>query len=255
MTTRKVYIDLLTELRKNKAPHLHLDQFLYFINKGIQEYINVAYERYNTTQQWSDAMSALTVPGVLTITGTSFSMTVANGDVGSGTLILGKKFGYDYVNFPLPEVYWHLTGVHVSTATRRAYKCHPPGYIHSDSAKRLTTDKIAGISNNAFLKPDLERPYYFMQDGFNQSQADLLVFYGNPSTVFPSQIEFDFLKKPQELTLTVEERDAVEDTSATVEFPNYVVNEIIKKVVLLILENNGNPRMQSMPPVNQSITM
>jgi hypothetical protein len=53
--------------------------------------------------------------------------------------------------------------------------------------------------------------------------------------------------------LTQEELDLTEDTSQMMEFPDYVCQEIINELVKLVLENSGDPRLQSNIAVNQSI--
>ena len=47
--------------------------------------------------------------------------------------------------------------------------------------------------------------------------------------------------------------DDIQDQSMIIEFPDYVVYEIINTLVKLILENGGNPRIQTHMGVNQSI--
>ena len=39
MTVKEAYENVLRELRKHKSPSLHLDDYNYWINKGIQEYL------------------------------------------------------------------------------------------------------------------------------------------------------------------------------------------------------------------------
>jgi len=47
--------------------------------------------------------------------------------------------------------------------------------------------------------------------------------------------------------------DEVADNSAVIEFPDYVVYEIINEIVKLVMENGQNPRIQTNPPVNQTV--
>ena len=255
ITSKKVYENVLVELRKYRAPHIHLDQFLYFINKGIQEFINDQYNFFNQSQQRGDALSALTVPATVTLNNTSYNMRIPGETDVTGLLVSGKRFGHDYIQIALPEQYWHLLSMFATVTTSKTYKCHPPGFSHSNSAKRFTADQRAAIANNVYLAPDLTRPYFYTQDGAfgNQHQPDLQLFYGNAAVLTPTALEFDFLKKPKEVTLTVEQRDALVDTSDVLEFPDYIVGEIIKKVVLLLLEGTKDPRLQTNPVVNQSV--
>jgi len=256
VTVRQVYERVLIELRKYKSPHLHLDQFVYYINKGVQEFLNETYNIYDTSQQTSDALSSLSIPGTITLDWVTLSYTlVIPGGTTTLPFISGNKFGYDFVRFGLPSNYWHLLNFMVSTQTKQHYKCFPPGYLHTNYAKRLTADQKVAISNNAFLSPDLKRPYFFAQDNILAPNGipDIEVYYGSFNALKVIKCEFDYLKKPLVLTLTVLQRDAIVDTSQSMEFPDYIVNEIIKKIVTLMLENSTDPRLQTMPLVNQSI--
>ena len=53
--------------------------------------------------------------------------------------------------------------------------------------------------------------------------------------------------------LTQEELDLVEDTSQVLEWPDYVCYEIVKELVTLLLENAGDPRLQTNIPINKAI--
>lgn len=67
MTERDLYDAALIEINKLEAPSMLLEDYNYFINKAIQQYINKAYNRYEINQQATDDLSALKVSEVLTI--------------------------------------------------------------------------------------------------------------------------------------------------------------------------------------------
>ena len=46
-----------------------------------------------------------------------------------------------------------------------------------------------------------------------------------------------------------------EDNTQTLEFPDYVCYEIIHIVTRLLLENAGDPRLQTNVPINQTIAV
>jgi hypothetical protein len=56
LTARQAYIDILTELVKEEAPTLYLEDYLYYFNKAISEYIKTRYEVFETNQQLADDM-------------------------------------------------------------------------------------------------------------------------------------------------------------------------------------------------------
>ena len=59
MTLRTLYDNLLIELNKVEAPSLLLEDFLYFANKAVQQYINKVYNRYDINQQSTDDLRTL----------------------------------------------------------------------------------------------------------------------------------------------------------------------------------------------------
>ena len=59
MTLRDLYDYALIELNKVEAPSLLLEDWNYFINKAVQQYINKVYNRYDINQQSSDDLRVL----------------------------------------------------------------------------------------------------------------------------------------------------------------------------------------------------
>ncbi len=54
MTARELYEYALIEVNKLEAPSLLLEDYNYFINKAVQQYINLVYNRYDVNQQSTD---------------------------------------------------------------------------------------------------------------------------------------------------------------------------------------------------------
>jgi hypothetical protein len=66
LTARQAYIDILTELVKEEAPTLYLEDYLYYFNKAISEYMKTRYEVFETNQQLADDIGVLRIlPGIL----------------------------------------------------------------------------------------------------------------------------------------------------------------------------------------------
>ena len=59
MTERQLYDNILSELNKVEAPSILLEDFIYFANKGVQQYVNKVYNRYDINQQSTDDLRAL----------------------------------------------------------------------------------------------------------------------------------------------------------------------------------------------------
>ena len=255
MTARKVYEDMLVELNTIKAPSLHLEDFLYFYNKGVQEYVNLRYARYEDSQQLSDDLQWLSSTVMATVDSQSNTVSYTGSYSGTKGAVSGRKYNSAYIQTVLPDNYLHLLNVITDVKTSFPYKCDPAGYVHGSGTKKLTSDVGANIMNNVFLRPDYRDTYHSIVDDYitNEKQGSIQLHYGDHNKFSLPNFSIDYLKKPQVVTLTVAERDAIIDNSQELEYPFYVANEINKVVLKLVLENQSNPRQQSAPAVNQSI--
>ena len=59
MTARDLYEYGLIELNKLEAPSLLTEDYVYFLNKAVQQYINLTYNRYDINQQSTDDLRVL----------------------------------------------------------------------------------------------------------------------------------------------------------------------------------------------------
>lgn len=64
----------------------------------------------------------------------------------------------------------------------------------------------------------------------------------------------DYIKTPSHIDLTQEQIDSVIDNSDELEFSEYVCQEIVNELVKLVLENSSDPRLQTNPIINQTIS-
>tara|TARA_R110002073_G_scaffold32817_2_gene99173 strand:- start:1607 stop:2392 length:786 start_codon:yes stop_codon:yes gene_type:complete len=260
MTVREVYQFGLMERRKAKAPSFHLEEFNYLLYKGIQEYCNTRYAQFAINQQLSDDLQSLVRTANISftypvdesglITG-AYTGGFTDPTVGVST---GSRYGSNFLKFKAPDNYWHMLGSHVTAATTADYKCYPAGTTNQETSKRLTQNVANGIINNDFLKPAFNRPYHSFVDALAGGvKPDLMYFVGPSSRFRLTEVAIDFLKDPERVALTETQRDLPLDTSETMEFPDYVCNEIIKRMVTLELEVASDPRLQSFMGVNASI--
>ena len=244
MTARELYEALLIELNKVEAPSLLLEDYNYFLNKAVHEYINRRYVLYDTSQQTTDDLQVLT--DTIEINGVDITNDIIQ----------------------LPANYYHLLNCMVSFKVITPFKIYQKDSIIRQGARRLTAEKVAVIENNAFLKPEYRRPYYYIRNSFipadpNATPATdeidiiapkLEIRAGNyKSSLELEKVTIDYLKTPQKIILTEEQRDDLTDTSQVLEFPDYVVNEIVKNLVVLVLENSSDERTEGYPKVNVSI--
>ena len=293
MTLRQLYQNLLIEMNKIQAAPMLLEDFNYFVNKSVQQYINKKYNVYEINQQSSDDLRVLQTTATLDVTDSNSP-------------------NYQYEVF-LPHDYLHLLNCICNFKAMKSHKCIQSGDEFQYKATRLTADLWGQIINNYYMRPTYERPYYYLnnvnvnqdvptkppidQQGntnpqstdmndrqydsqnnsnfprtftLGQTQVSLIdkpVAHriSNPTKVrleircgknpdFKLQsVYIDYLKSPQLLNLTQKQLDLIEDTSQIMEFPDYVCNEIINELTHLIMENSSDQRLQTHIPISTSI--
>ena len=90
----------------------------------------------------------------------------------------------------------------------------------------------------------------------NASKVRCEIRYGKDNSVFKlKKVFIDYIKSPQVIRLTQEQVDLTTDTSQIIEFPDYVCQEIINELVMLVMAKDADPRLQTTNVVNQSIAV
>lgn len=323
MTARQVWEGMLTELSKVNAPSMLLQDFNYFFNKAINQYINKRYNIYDISQQTTDDLRVLKATTVLEpklIANTISGVDTSDWKAGNASL-----FGATYEVY-LPLDYLHMLNCICVYKLNKRFKCYNAGDYVQFAAKRLTADSWSVVVNDYYNRPLPERPYYYLHNvntsvqlptnpitntttaldtktvgtdtskdynvepgeapalstGPNSNlprtinlqgitnksvvEKEAGVRYGNPSSVrceirygkdnsvFELQsVVIDYIKAPQTIRLTQEQVDLTEDTSQIMEFPDYVCQEIINELTMLVMENTADPRLQTNTVVTQSI--
>lgn len=157
MTARQVYEGVLIELHKENAPNLLLEDFNYFINKAINQYINKRYNIYDINQQTTDDLRVLKATALLDVTKV---------DNYAGLSLAG---GATYeVNMPMD--YLHLLNCICIYNVKKTYKCYNEGDTWRAAATRLTADAYSQVLDNFWLRPTYKRPYYYIHN-INQNQT------------------------------------------------------------------------------------
>lgn len=327
MTARQVFEGMLIELSKVNAPSLLLEDFNYFFNKAINQYINKRYNIYDISQQTTDDLRVLKSTTVLDVTKSVDSEPLKSlANLGAGK---SRLFGATYeVN--LPDDYLHLLNCICVYELQENYKCYNKGDDVYFAAKRLTSDAFSTIANDYYNRPLPQRPYFFIHNinnngsAGNFSKSDLTptnsktditnkyevtitgdeqdrvtsvgansnfprtiqlgdlyegtpktadtvereigqrygnaskvrmeIRYGHDDSVFKlKQVLVDYIKTPQHIRLTQEQMNLTADHSQIMEFPDYVCQEIINELTMLVMENTADPRLPSNTQVTQSI--
>lgn len=280
MTSRQLFEYALIELNKVQAPSLLLEDYNYFINKAVSQYINKVYNLYDINQQKSDDLRVLKSTAVLNpIDDNSY-----NKDNVEDSLFGTISEVY------LPDDYLHTLNCVVEYDVKKTFKCYDKDTKVHFGAKRLTADMFSQIINNYYMRPQYRSPYYYInnvntkstfvtEDNQSLVQADadaklnaqsptrtaqvrygntsrvkMEIRYGKDSDTFElSKVYIDYLKAPQHIRLTQTQVDEVEDKSQVLEFPDYVCQEIVNELIKLLMENASDPRLQTNIPINQSI--
>lgn len=140
----------------------------------------------------------------------------------------------------------------INTATNLPTNPHVSDFTNNTLGKGTDgkldrTIKIGGESTSLVEKPGESR-------FGNASTVRMEIRYGKDDSVFKLvNVHVDYLKSPQHLRLTQSQLDSTRDTSQMMEFPDYVCQEIIKELTILMMENSSDPRLQTNIPVNQAI--
>ena len=273
MTVLEFYEHVLTELNKVEAPSLLLEDFNYFANKAVQQYINEVYNRYDINQQTTDDLRALKTSAQEMIENTNLDVDDLSRNV--VRYFPGEKEGWYAV---LPDNYLHMLNCVVTFKKTNDSKTDcstEKSQVHS-MARRLTSDMYPSILSNAYLKPSYKCPYYFINNTKYEvelnsayklelilngeevsdkpdSKCRIEIRCGDCSKYTPFMVYFDYIKTPSIIELTYEEIESGESTKV-LEFPEYVCYEIVNRFVKLALENASDPRLETHFPINQTIS-
>lgn len=88
----------------------------------------------------------------------------------------------------------------------------------------------------------------------NPTNVRCEIRYGQDDTVYKLiEVQVEYLKSPQFIRLTQEQIDLTTDTSQIMEFPDYICQEIINKLVILLLERAQDPRLATNVQINHTI--
>lgn len=258
MTIREIYENVLTELNKVQAPALLLNDFVYIFNKAVQKYFNKKYNQFEMNQQLTDDLRVLTKTKALA--------RVQN----PGGDIMGTSH-----RFQLPDDYVHILNCICEFKDTKA-RCNQCPTIRQ-GANKLDTSQWPHVINNYYMRPSVKQPYYYIINiedpnavtsnygQVQQNQKNIGDRYGNfyiPTLEIKCgsnnryqlvNVYIDYLRAPKYIDLTVKDLDDPNDNTAHLEFPDYVVYEIINEIVTICLENAKDQRIQTFVPLSQSI--
>lgn len=177
-----------------------------------------------------------------------FDYIFGNGytDIGDGRMLIH-----------MPAGYWHATGMTSLLEYKKNIECENTK-LRKVGVKRLTDQVRSNIytDTNVYLHPSLKRRnnYFHELDSLTSVYPDMELLYCNESEkdlVQLKQLDLYYLKEPKKYVLTDEDCQG-DDNSESFEFQDYICQEIVEHIELLILERDGNPRMQSQSILNNT---
>lgn len=255
MTLKELYNNTLIEIDKVKAPYLYIEDFNFYANRAVNNYVNKRYNLYELTQQLTDDLQVLKGiyyirPDATLSTATVEIEGIPDNPIAVEKVIEGGKLRG--IRFQLPSNYYHFLKCTINYSVINRFKCYPVGEITSFDTKRRVDNQ--NIANNYFYKADYRQCYHYIYNNVATIQPKIELSTGviAPNLAYDS-IDIRYLKTPQKLILLQSQIDGTDDTSQILEFPEYVCEEILKDLVALILERGSDPRLQSHIPVNKSI--
>lgn len=355
MTARQIYEAVLIELNKNNAPSLRLHEFNYLFNKAINEFVDEAYQAYDTSQTITDSLRVLQSEASLT----PQEVKVSNFGIANiaNTNKLTALSGAIY-EVLLPEDYLHLLNCTCVYQLMEQNRCYNKDDCIQVPATKLTSDSWSNIMTDVYNRPSPMKPYYYLHNrNYQQNMPtnsyvpkdnkqskgstqgnDIRVLYlsqypkanGELSDVYsydkqtwfalndntqianlnptllkdihikteapfsrtinlndypvsvvekPAAVRFanpqqvrmeirygrdksvykligvvvDYVKAPQFIRLTQDEIDLTSDTSQIMEYPDFVCQKIINKLVALLLERSSDPRLTTNVQINRTM--
>lgn len=151
MTARQLYESILIELNKENAPNIMLEEFNYFANKSINQYVNKRYNIYDINQQTTDDLRVLKATAFLDVT----KINDYDG------LSLASNATYETI---LPSDYLHLLNCICIYDVNKTFKCYNRGDTWRCAATRLTSDAYSQVLDNFWNKPSYKKPYYYIHN-------------------------------------------------------------------------------------------
>lgn len=151
MTSKGLYEGVLIELNKENAPNVLLEDFNYYANKAINQFINKRYNIYDVNQQTTDDLRVLKASALL----------IPKKVDSYNSMSLANMATYEVI---LPSDYLHILNCICVYNVRKTYKCYNKGDTWRSAAKRLTADAYSQVLDNFWSKPTYKRPYYYIHN-------------------------------------------------------------------------------------------
>lgn len=138
-----------------------LEDFNYYLNKAIYQYINKRYNIYDINQQTTDDLRVLKATANLVpekLMGNTLNDEMLRKYQG-----LSKLYNATY-EVTLPPDYLHMLNCICIYKMAKNYSCYNRDSYVAFAAKRLTADAWSQIINDYYNRPLPQRPYYYIHN-------------------------------------------------------------------------------------------
>lgn len=174
MSIKQLYEFALIELNKVKAPTMLVEDYVYLLNKAIQQYINLAYSRADYNQQSTDDLACLQTSVIIDASKSKFR----------------DEFNDRIWTFDLPKDYIHMLNCmasfkHSGNGTvKRCSNNEDKIDTVSSLCRRMTADTYPMILQNHYMKPSHKRPYWYIsnRNSGDGKSGDVIDFNGHNIT-------------------------------------------------------------------------
>ena len=261
LTALDVYNGVLIELNKANAPSYGEEEFNYFFNKTIINYISTQAGLYDLTQEISDNLRVLFKSNRVDYDELSTNPNWIRVLSGINTQYHIKATANDY---------FRMLGGRICYVTNGSVN-EPDGTPYVFNLRRESQVTRNNTSGNAYTGPHPTKARFRAIGNWDRKLVDAnnnpIIEVDNPlieltigdmtkfSYLVPVYVEFDYLKLPEKVVLTEDQiYNSLTDTSQVLQFPYSSSNELIKIMSDLILENQGDPRLQTKLGIQTAIT-
>ena len=292
-TARQCLEGVNIELSKVNAPTLLLSEFNYYINKAIKQVTNKKYNFYDTNQQSTDDLRVLASTTTLKPSSQSYGIEDLYPSEGTSIFELPQDYLHilncicifqlqqpykckpanSYYRAKATKLTADIWGGIMNDYYQRPLPTRPYYYIHNINTTTTSPTNLyqEGNFGTDYIDENVQSTHprtltlNFQDNTVEVGSGKAGVRYGNPSKILCEikygedkiyklvGIKIDYLKVPQTIELTQVQLDKVVDTSQILEFPDYICQEIINELVILVMARDADPRVQIQSQVTQSI--
>lgn len=226
LTLKEVFRAVLYDLNKDVGENFRVPDFNHYYRRGLASWKEKLAKNYDATQQTADDMRPLSHTKIYTASSTP-------------ALDVTKK------TFTLPPYYDSADSVIVNFRVVNAFLAFKTNDVIHYPAKRLTADLEAAILKDYHQRPNYERPFYWVRNGYIELQTGIA-----HANLVVQSVVLNFRCQPEALLLTQAMiDDDTTDTSPILEYPAAVCDSIAKEIALLYMEANSDQRVRTYPQI------